>query len=295
VARSADAAGPGRFAVIGGTSPDSGHPPCAKVRAVVVSWNGVHLLPKCLDSLLAQTISADIEVVVVDNASEDGTAEMLSEHYPEVTVVANDINLGFAGGADLGLAGFEGPFIALLNNDATFAVDAIEAMVSVMGEPGNERVGAVTAKIVLAGRYRIDHGLTQATAPSGSFLRGDGWLVPADPSTPGAIRVVNSTGNVDARWDRSRPRLAALGGPGVAGCRGVRLTPRRRIRAGLTNVRVNLQGEGLWAARTFSRYGKVVPNRATTPGPRRASASAAINASSPISPSSAVTRDEALG
>lgn len=171
----------------------------AVVRAVVVSWNGAHLLPSCLDSLLAQTVAADLEVVVVDNASEDGTAAMLTERYPGVIVVRSESNLGFAGGADLGLAGFTGPFIALLNNDATFGVDAIKEMISVLEQPGNERVGAVTAKILLAGTYRLERGHTEATAPTGSFRRDDGWLVPADPGSPGAVHIVNSTGNVVTR------------------------------------------------------------------------------------------------
>ena len=171
----------------------------ALVRAVVVSWNGAHLLPTCLDSLLAQTVAADLEVVVVDNASEDGTAAMLAERYPGVIVVASETNLGFAGGADLGLAGFRGAFVALLNNDATFDADAVERMISVLERPGNERVGAVTAKILLAGTYRLERGLNQATTPAGSFRRNDGWLVLADPGSPGAIRVVNSTGNVVTR------------------------------------------------------------------------------------------------
>jgi N-acetylglucosaminyl-diphospho-decaprenol L-rhamnosyltransferase len=174
----------------------AGHP---RVRVVVVSWNGAHLLPSCLDSLLAQTVATDLEVVVVDNASEDGTGAMLSDRYPGVEVVHSESNLGFAGGADLGLAGFKGPFVALLNNDATFAPDAIERMVSVMEHPGNERVGAVTAKILLAGSYRVEPGLNEADAPKGSFRRNDGWLVPTDSDSPGAIRVVNSTGNLVTR------------------------------------------------------------------------------------------------
>ena len=171
----------------------------ARVRAVVVSWNGAHLLPGCMDSLLAQTVAADLEVVVVDNASEDGTAAMLAGRYPRAIVVRSESNLGFAGGADLGLAGFEGSFIALLNNDATFDTDAVEQMIAVMEQPGNERVGAVTAKILLAGAYQLEHALTESTAPTGSFRRDDGWLVPADPGSLGAIRVVNSTGNVVTR------------------------------------------------------------------------------------------------
>ena len=170
-----------------------------RVRAVVVSWNGAHLLPDCLGSLLAQTIAKDLEVVVVDNASDDGTAAMIAERYPGVVVVASETNLGFAGGADLALTGFAGPFIALLNNDATFAPDAIERMIAVLEQPGMERVGAVTAKILLTGTYRLQRGLTRETAPIGSFLRDDGWLIPADSGSTGAIRVVNSTGNVVTR------------------------------------------------------------------------------------------------
>jgi N-acetylglucosaminyl-diphospho-decaprenol L-rhamnosyltransferase len=169
------------------------------VRAVVVSWNGAHLLPDCLDSLLAQTISKNLEVVVVDNASKDGTATMLADQYPGVNVVVTENNLGFAGGADMGVAGFAGNFIALLNNDATFANDAIERMISVLQNPGNDRVAAVTAKILLAGTYRLEPQLTESTASTHCFRRHDGWLVPADPASAGAIRVVNSTGNVVTR------------------------------------------------------------------------------------------------
>ena len=186
----------GRLAVTRGADPVSGP---ARVRAVVVSWNGAHLLPDCLDSLLAQTVAADLEIVVVDNASGDNTAALLAERYPEVTVRSSETNLWFAGGADLGMAGFTGSYIALLNNDATFARDAIQRMVSVLEQPGNESVGAVTAKILLTGMYRLERGLAPATAPIGSFRRDDGWLVPADHGSPGAIRVVNSTGSLATR------------------------------------------------------------------------------------------------
>jgi N-acetylglucosaminyl-diphospho-decaprenol L-rhamnosyltransferase len=182
--------------VTGGATPAGGP---ALVRAVVVSWNGAHLLPDCLDSLRAQSIAADLQVVVVDNGSDDGTAAMLAARYPEVVVVASETNLGFAGGADLGMAGFAGRFIALLNNDATFAPDAIEAMISAMEEPGNERVGAVTAKILLAGTFRLERADMSVPAPTGSFRRNDGWLIPADPDSPGATRIVNSTGSIATR------------------------------------------------------------------------------------------------
>lgn len=122
-------------------------PSTATVRAVVVTWNGAHLLPDCLDSLAAQSVRRSMEVVVVDNASTDGTAALLAERYPDVRVVSAPANLGFAGGAELGMRDATG-HVALLNNDATFAPDAVEQLLTAFAEP---RVGAATAKILLAG------------------------------------------------------------------------------------------------------------------------------------------------
>src|SRR3954451_8069783 len=86
------------------------------VTVVVVTWQGAHLLPACLDSLRRQTIPH--AVVVVDNASTDGTTELLATRFPEVTVIQTGGNLGFAGGAQTGLEAARTPYDALLNNDA---------------------------------------------------------------------------------------------------------------------------------------------------------------------------------
>lgn len=136
-------------------------------RVVVVSWNGAALLSECLDSLEKQTLRPHLEVVVVDNASTDGTDALLATHYPWVRVIRSDRNLGFAGGAALGMADADGD-VVLLNNDATFAADAVEQLLAALRPPTAERVGATTALVL---------------------LRGDG----------GTPALVNSTGNVVAR------------------------------------------------------------------------------------------------
>ena len=125
-------------------------PAPASVRAVVVTWNGAHLLPDCLDSLLAQTVADDLEVLVVDNASTDGTTELLAERYPTVRVLRAPRNLGFAGGVALGTRDFAGDWFVLLNNDATFAPDAVARLVAAATAPDADDVGAVTARILLA-------------------------------------------------------------------------------------------------------------------------------------------------
>jgi rhamnopyranosyl-N-acetylglucosaminyl-diphospho-decaprenol beta-1,3/1,4-galactofuranosyltransferase len=72
------------------------------VGSVTVAYNAVHILPPQIDVLLTQTRSIQ-EIVVVDNASTDGTCEMLAERYPQVTVLRLETNVGAAGGFAAGL------------------------------------------------------------------------------------------------------------------------------------------------------------------------------------------------
>jgi hypothetical protein len=195
------------------------------VRALVVSWNGAHLLPACLDSLLAQTVADQIDIVVVDNASTDGTADLLASAYPQVRVVHSPRNVGFAGGVALGSTGLDQQDLLLLNNDATLAPDAVAQLRTALHAPGAERVGAVTAKILLHGWFHPADEHTARTADR-ALRSGAGVLVPCRPGDPGARRVVNSTGNVLSRDGAGGDRdwLATdgdeRGGPDVWGFSG---------------------------------------------------------------------------
>jgi GT2 family glycosyltransferase len=113
----------------------------------VVTWQGAHLLPACLNSLAAQTI--DHDVVVVDNASTDGTAELLATRFPAVRVVTTATNTGFAGGVRAGLAAIETPLVALLNNDATAEPEWLAALVAHLD--AHPEAAAVTSRMLLAG------------------------------------------------------------------------------------------------------------------------------------------------
>lgn len=115
-----------------------------------MNWNGAHLLPSCLDALAAQTAPA--RVVVVDNASADGSLEQLAR-YPDVTVVRNADNRGFAGGNNSALHGVTTPFAVLLNNDATPEPDWLERLLAPFDEPGAERLAAVSGKVVFLPRF----------------------------------------------------------------------------------------------------------------------------------------------
>ncbi|WP_168800532.1 glycosyltransferase family 2 protein [Cellulomonas telluris] len=169
------------------------------VRALVVSWNGADLLRPCLDSLLAQTARDELEVVVVDNGSADGTLELLRTEYPTVRVIASPTNLGFAGGVALGCQDFRGEAVLLLNNDAVLAPDGLERMLDVLRE--DAEVGAVTAKVLLAGWF-----CPVPPGSPGAVRARHGWVRPCPAGTPGAVRLVNSTGNVVDTWGAGHDR-----------------------------------------------------------------------------------------
>jgi hypothetical protein len=91
-----------------------------KLGVVVLNWNGKDVTPRCLDSLLASACPAE-QIVVVDNASTDGSAELIRGRYPQVVLIVNDSNLGFAEGNNVGIRYLlERAFdlVLLLNNDA---------------------------------------------------------------------------------------------------------------------------------------------------------------------------------
>lgn len=162
------------------------------VTVVVVTWNGWHLLPACLDSIRQQTIGAErVRTVVVDNGSTDGTAAALRRDYPEVDVMVSERNLGFAGGAALGLDSATTAYVAILNNDAELAPDALEHLLAAMTGPRGERLAAVAAKVLLADRFEP---APSTASPAEVLTAADG--TPLRPSPDGNVDVLNSTGNV---------------------------------------------------------------------------------------------------
>jgi GT2 family glycosyltransferase len=124
------------------------------VTVVVLNWNGAHLLPDCLRGLAAQNLpDGQVATWVVDNASTDGSMELLADQFPWVRAIANDSNDGFAGGNNLALREVATPFVALINNDARPEPDWLRRLLEPFSEPGAERLGAVSAKIVFLPRF----------------------------------------------------------------------------------------------------------------------------------------------
>lgn len=119
-------------------------PEPVRVTVLVVTWQGAHLLPDCLDSLAAQRLPH--RVLVIDNGSTDGTRELLVERYPDVAVLALDTNTGFAGGVAAGLQRVDTPLVALLNNDAKAEPEWLSASVRVLD--ADQSVAGVSARML---------------------------------------------------------------------------------------------------------------------------------------------------
>jgi GT2 family glycosyltransferase len=108
--------------------------PARFISVVVVNYNGLPYLERCLASLAAQTY-ATFQVIVVDNASTDGSADWLAARFPQVQLLRAPRNLGFAAGNNLGIRAARGEFIAALNNDTELEPDYLECLIAPMADP----------------------------------------------------------------------------------------------------------------------------------------------------------------
>ena len=120
-----------------------------RVSVILVNYNGMPHLDVCIPSVLKQSYT-DFELIFVDNNSGDGSLEYAQNKFPNLTFVANDENLGYAGGINSGLASATGDYIAPLNIDTEVAPDWLSTMVAFLDE--NPQAGAVTPKVLLFDR-----------------------------------------------------------------------------------------------------------------------------------------------
>lgn len=114
-----------------------------------MNFNGRHLLDSCLSAALAQAAPVGAEVILVDNGSTDGSVPHVESLYPQVVVVRSPLNVGFAGGCNLGVRAAAGTAIVLLNNDAVPQPGWLSGLLRAL-EPANV---AVVASVVHEARY----------------------------------------------------------------------------------------------------------------------------------------------
>ena len=123
------------------------------VTVVIVNWNGWHFLPACLDALARQTYR-DFEILMIDNAAVDGSVEQVRQRYPDVRVIVNDTNVGFAIANNQAMSHCRGRYIALLNNDTAADPGWLGALVAAL-EAHPNAAGACGTVVALEDPTRV--------------------------------------------------------------------------------------------------------------------------------------------
>lgn len=164
-------------------------PPTASI--VLVNWNGARHLSVCFMALRRQTVR-DFEIILVDNASQDNSLELLARDFPEVQVIALKDNRGFAGGSNVGIRAARGEFITLLNNDTEVDAQWLEEVIAAFQR--HPEAGSVASKMKLFDQRDKFH-------TTGDYYRLDGL-----PGNRGVWEVDRG------QYDREEYVFSACGG-----------------------------------------------------------------------------------
>lgn len=105
-----------------------------QLSVIIISYNAKAHLKGCLQSLYDHTAVDPFEIIVVDNASTDGSLAMLAREFPKVRTIASPDNIGFAGANNLAMREAKGQFFLLLNNDALVTSGAVDTMLRLIQE-----------------------------------------------------------------------------------------------------------------------------------------------------------------
>ncbi|MGB8887755.1 MAG: glycosyltransferase family 2 protein [Candidatus Korobacteraceae bacterium] len=115
------------------------------ISVVIVGWNARHYLELCLESLQAAPPRRSMETLVVDNASSDGSVEMIETRFPWVKLIKSPENLGFAKGNNLAIRQCQGRYIALVNPDVIVFPGCLDALADFLDQ--NPKVGNVGPRV----------------------------------------------------------------------------------------------------------------------------------------------------
>lgn len=113
---------------------------------IIVNFNTKDYLKKCLDSIDQNVKGINFEIIVVDNASDDDSASFIKENFPNVVLVENDRNLGFAKGVNQGLREARGEYVFLINPDTQVGKDTLKKLIDFAKKEKN--LGAVGPKLI---------------------------------------------------------------------------------------------------------------------------------------------------
>jgi N-acetylglucosaminyl-diphospho-decaprenol L-rhamnosyltransferase len=139
------------------------------VDIVIVNWNSQSLLDECLASLDQSTIAARVNVVVVDNASQDGSAGRLAVKRMALQVVVNADNVGFAAACNQGARKAHAPLLLFMNPDVRVETDAVEKAEAYLADPAHASVGVLGIQLLDA-EGNVQRSCARAPTAAGLLL-----------------------------------------------------------------------------------------------------------------------------
>jgi GT2 family glycosyltransferase len=117
-----------------------------KITIIIANWNACHFLFKCICSLFEYPPLENFEIIVVDNASTDGSNLMVRERYPQVYLIENPENVGFARANNQAIRQADGKYVLLLNSDTVARQNALKELVNFMDD--HPEAGAAGARLL---------------------------------------------------------------------------------------------------------------------------------------------------
>ncbi len=145
-----------------------------KSTIVIPNYNGINYIQSCLESLYGGT-TKEIEVIVVDNASTDGSMELVRDQFPQVRLIVNEKNMGFSCAVNQGIRSSRTPYVILLNNDTRAEFSFVHELEKVMDHDREKKIFSASAKLVsLYDKDKVDDAGDYYCALGWAFARGKG-------------------------------------------------------------------------------------------------------------------------
>ncbi len=116
-----------------------------EISLVILNWNNKDLLRKCLQTIEQHKPSVEMEIIMVDNASEDGSQNMVEQEFPHVQLMKNEDNIGYAAGNNVGINAATGKYTFLLNEDIELTNNIIQTLYTYLEE--HPEVGGVSPRL----------------------------------------------------------------------------------------------------------------------------------------------------
>lgn len=124
----------------------------SRCSVLIANYNGVGMIADCIDSVLTQDCAFEVEIIVHDDASTDGSADFIRRRYPQVVLLESDANVGFCVSNNRMASAARGEYLLLLNNDATLLPDALRTL-------HDKAVSLQTPAILGLPQYAADSGV----------------------------------------------------------------------------------------------------------------------------------------